>query len=67
MPVFKDANHYYQTLGELMNRASRDAEVGQKIGKSGIVIRFVYKNPEATTTINARDKPEPGLAQRVGA
>jgi len=60
MPVFKDANHYYQTVGELMNRASRDPDVGPKIGKSNIVIRFVYRNPEAITTINAKDKPEPG-------
>ncbi|HLF89538.1 MAG TPA: SCP2 sterol-binding domain-containing protein [Anaerolineales bacterium] len=60
MPVFKDANHYYQTVGELMNRASRDPDVGPKIGKSNIVIRFIYHNPEAITTIDAKDKPEPG-------
>jgi hypothetical protein len=58
MPVFKDANQYYQTIGELMNRASRDPDVGPKIGKSGIVIRFIYHNPEAITTINAKDKSE---------
>lgn len=60
MPVFKDANHYYQTIGELMNRAGRDPVVGKKIGESGIVIRFVYRHPEAMTTINAKDKPAPG-------
>ncbi|MCB9134608.1 MAG: hypothetical protein H6636_04225 [Anaerolineales bacterium] len=60
MTVFTDANHYYRTIGELMNRASRDPQVGKKIGESGIVIRFVYRNPEAMTTINAKDKPEPG-------
>lgn len=60
MPVFTDANHYYQTIGELMLRASRDPVVGKKIGESGIVIRFIYRNPEAMTTINAKDKPAPG-------
>lgn len=60
MPVFQDADQYYQTIGELINRASRDPIVGKKIGESGIVIRFVYRHPEAMTTINAKDKPAPG-------
>jgi hypothetical protein len=60
MTVFKDANHYYQTIGELMNRASQDPNVGSKIAKSDIIIRFVYRNPEAMSTINAKETPEPG-------
>ena len=31
--------------------------IGPKIAKSGIVIQFRYSEPEAMTTINARDKP----------
>ncbi len=44
-----------------MNRAKCDPRVGPKIAKSGIIIQFRYAEPEAVTTINARDKPtQPG-------
>ncbi len=61
MSLFRDAEHFYATVGELMTRASRDPKVGSKIAKSGIVIQFVYKDPSAMTTIDARGKPtQPG-------
>lgn len=61
MAVFSSAQQFYDTVGELMNRASTNPEVGQKIAKSGIVIQFKYTDPEAMTTINAKDKPtKPG-------
>jgi hypothetical protein len=40
-----------------MDLAKRDPQIGPKIAKSGIVIQFVYTQPDAVTTINARDKP----------
>lgn len=61
MSVFKDSKHFYECVGELMDRAKKDPQVGLKIAKSGIVIQFRYTDPDATTTINARDKPtQPG-------
>jgi hypothetical protein len=57
MPVFRDTQHFYACVGELMDRAKKDPIVGPKIAKSGIVIQFRYTDPEAMTTINARDKP----------
>jgi hypothetical protein len=61
MSVFRDSKHFYETVGELMDRAKKDANVGPKIAKSGIVIKFSYTDPEAMTTINAKDKPtQPG-------
>jgi hypothetical protein len=61
MSVFKDSQHFYECVGELMDRAKKDPQVGLKIAKSGIVIQFRYTDPDATTTINARDKPtQPG-------
>jgi len=55
--VFKDSTQFYATVGELMDRAKKDPQVGPKIAKSGLVIQFRYTDPEAVTTINARDKP----------
>ena len=61
MGVFQDTQQFYACVGELMDRAKRDPAVGPKIAKSGIIIQFRYAEPEAMTTINARDKPtQPG-------
>ncbi len=61
MAVFKDSKQFYDTVGELMNRASKDPNVGPKIAKSKLIIQFRYTDPEAMTTVNAKDKPtQPG-------
>ena len=61
MAVFKDSKQFYECVGELMIRAAKDPNVGPKIGKSGSIIQFKYSEPEAMTTINARDKAtQPG-------
>jgi hypothetical protein len=61
MPIFRDSQQFYACVGELMDRAKCDPNVGPKIAKSGIVIQFRYTEPEAQTTINARAKPtQPG-------
>jgi hypothetical protein len=61
MSVFRDSKHFYECVGELMDRAKKDPAVGPKIAKSGIIIQFRYTDPDATTTINAKDKAtQPG-------
>jgi len=57
MAVFKDSKQFYETVGELMDRAKKDPNVGPKIAKSGSIIQFKYTEPDAVTTINAKDKP----------
>lgn len=62
MAVFKDSKQFYECVGELMDRAAKDPNIGPKIAKSGSVIQFKYTEPEAMTTINAKDKPtKPGM------
>jgi hypothetical protein len=61
MPVFKDSQQFYACVGELMDRAKTDPNIGPKIAKSGSIIQFKYTEPDAVTTINAKDKPtQPG-------
>jgi len=55
--TFRDSKQFYDCVGELMDRAKKDPKVGPRIAKSGIVIQFRYTDPEAMTTINARDEP----------
>lgn len=62
MGYFKDSQQFYDTVGELMDRAKVDPQVGPKIARSGIVIQFRYTDPEAITTIDAKGKPDqPGV------
>lgn len=61
MSVFRDSQQFYECVGALMDQAKVDRQVGEKIAKSGIIIQFRYTDPEAMTTINAKDKPtQPG-------
>ena len=57
MSVFKDADQFYQCVGALMDRAKMDPQVGAKIAKGDVIIQFRYTEPEAMTTINAKDEP----------
>ncbi len=56
MGVFKDSAQFYATVGELMDHAKVDPKIGPSIAKAGFIIQFRYTDPEATTTINAKDK-----------
>jgi hypothetical protein len=61
MAIFKDSEQFYATVGELMNRAKTDPQIGPKIASAGVVIQFRYTDPEAMTTVNAKDKAtQPG-------
>jgi hypothetical protein len=61
MGVFKDTQQFYDTVGELMDRAKTDPNIGPRIAKSGVVIQFKYTDPDALTTVNAKGKPtQPG-------
>lgn len=57
MSTFRDSGQFYECIGELMDRAKKDPQVGSKIGKSGIIIQFRYTDPDAVTTVNGKDKP----------
>jgi len=61
MAVFQDSKQFYDTVGELMQRAKTDPQVGPKIAKAGVVIQFRYTDPDAVTTVDAKSKPtQPG-------
>jgi hypothetical protein len=57
MSVFRDSQQFYDCVGALMDRAKQDPLVGPKIAKSGLIIQFRYREPDAQTTINARSRP----------
>lgn len=57
MPIFRDSDQFYACVGELMERAKVDPDVGKKIAKSKIVLQFRYTEPTAMTTVNAKTEP----------
>jgi len=57
MNVFKDTQQFYDTVGELLQRAARDPNIGPKVARADTVIQLRYTNPDAQITINARDVP----------
>ena len=66
MSVFRDADHFYDCVGALMDQAKGDPKISSKIAKSGLVIQFRCSDPEAMTTINAKDKSSrPGTEMDV--
>lgn len=61
MAIFQNSEQFYDCVGELMERAKVDPEIGPKIAKSKIIIQFVYSDPDAITTVNAKGSPsQPG-------
>ena len=61
MAVFRDADQFYECVGGLMDRAKLDPKIGAKIKKSGLILQFNYSDPQAQTTVNAKDAPtQPG-------
>jgi putative sterol carrier protein len=56
MPIFSDVEKFYDTIGALLDKASRDSSVGPKIAKSGLIIQFRYTEPDAVTTVDATTK-----------
>ena len=57
MSVFKDSQQFYDTVGELLQRAARDPNIGPTVARTDTVIRLCYTDPEAEITINARGVP----------
>lgn len=55
--VFPTAAELYQCLGGFMRQAGARPDIGTKIKESGLIIRFVYSEPEAQITINAKNPP----------
>ncbi|MBI5117151.1 SCP2 sterol-binding domain-containing protein [Candidatus Poribacteria bacterium] len=60
MGYFKDSQQFYQIFGEFMKRVVSHPEVGPKLQKAKIKIRFNYTDPEASILLNFADPAPPG-------
>jgi SCP-2 sterol transfer family protein len=55
VPVFKDADDIYSTLGQLFLDLAEDPELGPKFRKANTILRYEYTDPEAAITLRLKD------------
>lgn len=54
MPYFKDQKELQDIQRAFFERVASDAEVGPKLGDSGLIIRLQVRDPEGNVTIDCR-------------
>jgi hypothetical protein len=59
VPVFKDAQEVYDTLGRLFVDLAADPELGPKFRKANTIVRYEYSEPDAVITVRLKED-EPG-------
>ncbi len=55
---YKDAAHLYEIYGYFLDSVLRDDRLGVKMAKSGIIIKFIYTDPDCEITIDLKNKPQ---------
>ncbi len=55
---YKDIDQLYEIYGYLMNKVLQDPKIGPKMAKSGIVIQFIYTDPDGEITVDLKNPPK---------
>jgi hypothetical protein len=55
---YRDADHLYEIYGYFMDRILTDEKIGSKMAKAGLIIRFIYTDPDSEITIDLKNPPE---------
>jgi hypothetical protein len=54
---YKDAEDLYRIYGYFMDRILTDEKIGTKMAKAGIIIKFIYTDPDSEITIDLKNPP----------
>ncbi len=57
MPTFRDTRHLYEVMGALVERLNREPEIADKLLESGLIMRFVCREPDGVVTVDLRQAP----------
>jgi hypothetical protein len=58
---YRDIDQLYEIYGRLMDKVLSDEKTGPKLGKAGIVIKFIYTDPDGELTVDLKNPPaKPG-------
>jgi hypothetical protein len=54
---YKDANQLFEIYGYFLDRILKDEKIGPKMAKAGIIIKFIYTDPDCEITIDLKNPP----------
>ncbi|MDP8255816.1 MAG: hypothetical protein P9M14_08705 [Candidatus Alcyoniella australis] len=54
---YKDLDQLYEIYGYFLKRILTDEKIGPKMAKAGIVIKFIYTDPDGEITIDLKNPP----------
>lgn len=54
---YRDADQLYEIYGYFMDRVLQDEKIGTKMSRAGIIIKFIYTNPDTEITIDLKNPP----------
>lgn len=58
---YRDVDHLFEIYGVFLDRVLTDERIGSKMARSGIVIKFIYTDPDCEVTIDLKNPPlKPG-------
>ncbi len=58
---YKDADQLFEIYGYFLDRVLKDEKIGRKMAKAGIVIKFIYTDPDCEITVDLKHAPaKPG-------
>jgi hypothetical protein len=60
-PNFRDTEHLYRVFDAIFQDFFTDEEIAPKLREAGLVIQWVYTDPDGVVTFNLRDAPRPGF------
>jgi hypothetical protein len=59
---YKDIDDLYKIYGYFLTRILKDDRIGPKMAKAGIIIKFIYSDPDGEITIDLKNPPNiPGM------
>ena len=60
-PNFRDTEHLYRVFDAIFQDFFTDEEIAPRLRESGLIVQWVYKDPDGVVTFNLRDEPRPGF------
>lgn len=54
---YRDAEQLFEIYGHFLDRVLRDDKIGAKMARAGIVIKFIYTDPDCEITIDLKNPP----------
>jgi hypothetical protein len=58
---YRDRDQLFEIYGHFLERVLTDEKIGRKMARAGIVIKFIYTDPDCELTIDLKNSPvQPG-------